>query len=79
MPASLRWTRLSREPLFATQMSRLHPVSPTTKECNSRARKHFGSQKERCYNRLTEAYFSNTKWIFPREIQSSRGEMREIC
>jgi hypothetical protein len=43
------------------------PISPTTKECNSRARKHFGSQKERCYNRLTEAYFSNTKWIFPRK------------
>jgi hypothetical protein len=59
--------------------SAARPISPTTKECNSRVRKHFGSRKERCYNRLTEAYFSSIKWIFPRKIQSSRGEMREIC
>ena len=33
------------------------PIRPTTKECNSRARKHFGSWKARCYNRLTEGFF----------------------
>src|SRR5271169_5526166 len=33
------------------------PISPTTKECNSRVHSHFGRWKWRCYNRLTESIF----------------------
>ena len=42
------------------------PTRPTTKECNSRASKHFGSRKRRCYNRLTESIFVYRVY-FPRE------------
>jgi len=74
MPAALDWTRLSREPLFATQTSRLHPVSPTTKECNSRLHKHFGSLKWRCYNRLTASYFRLSSG-FPSLQATGSGEL----
>jgi len=33
------------------------PTGPTTKECNSRVRKHFGSRFSRCYNRVNDTNF----------------------
>ncbi len=32
-------------------------IRPTTKECNSRVYKDFGSWKARCYNRVKEIIF----------------------
>jgi len=55
----------------------LRPTSPTTKECNSRARKHFGSWKGRCYNRLTEKLFPYIEWISRARLLSRRGETWE--
>jgi hypothetical protein len=48
---------------------------PTTKECNSRLRKHFGSWKRRCYNRVTECVMHGSG-SFPAEaIPSGRARL----
>lgn len=47
----------SEQKLESLQPEAVEPVSPTTKECNSRVHKHIESQKGRCYNRVTEGFF----------------------
>src|ERR1700692_2506330 len=49
------------------------PSRPTTKECNSRVRKDFGSRKARCYNRLKENHFRVSSAFSAWKIPSGRS------
>jgi len=51
---------------------------PTTKECNSRLRKHFGSWKRRCYNRLKECIMHGSSSLPAEKIPSGRPKLGHV-